>query len=114
MACHLPYLLPFLGLILFWFLPWRAALPAYLVLVAVSAIYAWVTVRTFRRPVQTGREAMVGAEGIVIRDGSLPVVRVSNELWNARSRGPLAAGERVRVVEVEGLRLRVERTGQEG
>ena len=113
MLCHLPYLSPLLGLILFWIFPWRVAVPLYLVLVGISAIYLWVTVRTFRQPVQTGREAMVGAEGTVIRDGSLPLVRVSNELWNARSRGPLAAGERVRVVEVEGLRLRVERAGQE-
>ena len=65
MACHLPYLLPVLGLLLFWLLPWQTALPLYLVLVGVSAIYAWVTVRTFRQPVQTGREAMIGAEGIV-------------------------------------------------
>lgn len=112
MACHLPYLSPLLGLILFWIFPWRTALPLYLVLVGISAIYVWVTVRTFRRPVQTGREAMVGVEGVVIRDGPLAVVRVSNELWNAKSDGALVAGEAVRVVAVDGLRLRVEPAGR--
>ena len=112
MLCHLPYLSPLLGLILFWIFPWRVALPFYLVLVGVSAIYLWITVRTFRRPVQTGREAMVGAEGIVIRDGALPVVRISNELWNARSDGPLVAGDAVRVIGLDGLRLRVEPAGE--
>ena len=112
MACHLPYLLPFLGLILFWLLPWQAALPAYLALAAVSAIYGWVTVRTLRQTVQTGREAMIGAGGIVIRDGIFPVIRVGDELWNARSHGPIVIGELVRVVGLEGLRLRVERAGQ--
>ncbi len=112
MLCHLPYLSLLLGLILFWIFPWQVALPLYLVLVGVSAIYIWITVRTFRQPVQTGREAMMGAQGVVIRDGFLPVVRISNELWNARSDGPLVAGDAVRVVALEGLRLRVEPAGQ--
>ncbi len=112
MACHLPYLLPILGLALFWVIPWQTALPLYLVLVGVSAVYAWVTVRTFRQPVQTGCEAMVGLTGVVVRDGGPPVVRISDELWNARSKQPLVAGEEVRVIAVEGLRLRVEPAGQ--
>jgi membrane-bound serine protease (ClpP class) len=37
-------------------------------------------------------------------------VLVNGELWTAVSEGPgIPAGERVRVVEVEGLKLRVER-----
>lgn len=113
MACHLPYFLPVFGLLLFWFLPWQTALPLYLVLVGVSAIYAWVTVRTLREPVQTGREAMIGAEGIVVSDGPSAVVRLHNELWSARSDRPIAAGQSVRVVGVEGLRFRVEPAGQQ-
>ena len=108
MWCHIPYLFPVLGVVLFWVLPWQAALPAYLVLVAVSAIYGWATVQTLREPVQTGREAMIGAEGTVIQDGASPVIRVGDELWNARSHGPIVTGELVRVVGLEGLRLRVE------
>ncbi len=113
MACHLPYLLPLLGLGLFWILPWQAALPTYLVLVGIAAIYGWVTIRTIRQPVKTGREAMVGEEGIVVREGPPAVVRVRNELWNARSDTPIASGEPVRVVGLEGLRLRVE-PGRQG
>ena len=112
MACHLPYLMPLLGLILFWVFPWQTTLPLYLVLAGVSAIYLWVTVRTFRQPVRTGREAMVGADGVVVREGGSPVVRLHNELWNAASTAPVAAGDVVRVVQVDGLRLRVEPAGK--
>lgn len=111
MACHLPYLFPLLGLVLFWALPWKIALPVYLGVLAVSAIYWWATVRTFREPLKAGREAMIGVEGIVLRDGAVPLVRVHNELWNAIGDGPMVAGEAVRVVSLEGLRLRVEPIG---
>jgi membrane-bound serine protease (ClpP class) len=51
---------------------------------------------------------MVGAEGVVRRDG---LVFVRGELWQtaATDGEPLEPGERVRVDEVEGLRLRVHR-----
>jgi membrane-bound serine protease (ClpP class) len=53
---------------------------------------------------------MVGSEGVVIRDiRSEGTVRVRGELWTARAREPIAAGEAVRVVALEALALRVER-----
>jgi membrane-bound serine protease (ClpP class) len=57
--------------------------------------------RSRRRPVVTGSEARIGADG----EGR---VRVKGEIWLARSDTPLAAGSRVKIVGRDGLVLRVE------
>ena len=58
-----------------------------------------------RRRSPVGAEALVGQRGIV----STPTqVRVSGELWEARSERPLRPGEEVVVRSVDGLTLRVE------
>jgi membrane-bound serine protease (ClpP class) len=63
-----------------------------------------------RRPYAAGEEAMVGSAGTVrepLNPGGL--VFVDGALWQATATdGPLAAGTPVRVVAVDGLRLRVE------
>ncbi|MBM3316730.1 MAG: nodulation protein NfeD [Candidatus Eisenbacteria bacterium] len=62
-----------------------------------------------------GRRTVTGAEGLVGRIGEARTalapegrVFVHGELWRARSRERVAAGERVRVVRVRGLELDVE------
>ena len=110
MWCHVLLMMPLLGLGLFALLPWPVALPSYLALVAVSlALYAKV-IQAMRQPVQTGREAMLGAVVTVTRDvASRGQVRYYNELWSAVSEQRLTAGERVRIVGFDGLRLAVRR-----
>ena len=65
--------------------------------------------RSRRRPVVTGSEALIGAEGETVswQDGE-GRVRVKGEIWLARSDAPLAAGSRVKIVGRDGLVLRVE------
>ena len=68
-------------------------------------------IRAHRRPVVVGREALVGRFGEA-RTPLAPAgsVQVAGELWSAEveSGAPgIAAGERVEVVGVEGLRVRV-------
>ncbi|HEX4078140.1 MAG TPA: nodulation protein NfeD [Rhizomicrobium sp.] len=65
--------------------------------------------RSRRRPVVTGREALGGAEGetVVWQDGE-GRVRVQGEIWRARSQRALAPGSRIRVVGHDGLVLIVE------
>ncbi len=65
--------------------------------------------RARRRPVVTGSEALIGAEGEAIswQDGE-GRVRVKGEIWLARSDAPLAAGSRVKILGRDGLVLRVE------
>jgi membrane-bound serine protease (ClpP class) len=65
--------------------------------------------RTLRRPVKTGSEALIGATAEVFEDFSEEGrVRIGAEIWNARSARPVHAGEQVRIVRVEGLKLWVE------
>jgi len=59
----------------------------------------------------TGREEMLGAEGVVT--AALPaegegMIRVHGELWRAAASAPLPEGALVRVTRVEGLKLFVE------
>src|SRR6202022_4027210 len=63
-----------------------------------------------RRPYAAGEESMIGTLGTV-REPLNPtgMVFVNGALWQATSTsGPLDAGRQVRVVGVDGLRLRVE------
>ncbi len=59
----------------------------------------------------TGMEGMIGEVGTVISDfkGGKGKVRVHGEIWNAVSKDKLKKGEEVRVVAVEGLKVRVEK-----
>ncbi len=65
--------------------------------------------RAQRQKIQTGREGLVGAVGVA-RSQLAPegTVFVQGEIWTAESvDGVIPAGGRVRVVRVDGLRLRV-------
>ena len=62
-----------------------------------------------KRPVVTGSEALIGAEGETVSwQGGEGRVRVNGEIWLARSDASLAAGNRVKIVGRDGLVLRVE------
>jgi membrane-bound serine protease (ClpP class) len=65
--------------------------------------------RSRKRSIVTGKEALIGAEGEAVwwqeTEGR---VRVKGEIWRARAARPLAAGSRVKVIEREGLVLTVE------
>jgi len=82
------------------------------VAVLTAAFFAFAVgagIRAQRRRVQTGREALIGAEGVV-RSELAPsgIVFVQGELWKAAiAGGTIPAGRRVRVVGVDGLRLTV-------
>jgi membrane-bound serine protease (ClpP class) len=65
--------------------------------------------RSRKRPVVTGSEALIGAEGDTVSwQGSEGRVRIKGEIWLARSDASLAAGSCVKVVGRDGLVLRVE------
>ena len=89
--------------------PWGeiAIICAAVIEVSQTGFWFWYTHR--ERPT-VGREAMIGARGEVV-EALRPEgwVRVHGELWRARSEEPLEAGVRVRVREMGGLTLRVER-----
>jgi len=76
---------------------------------AALFLLALVALLRRKRPVVTGHEALIGAEGETVtwQDGE-GRVRVKGEIWLARAAAPLAAGSRVKIVGRDGLVLRVE------
>jgi len=84
-------------------------LAATLVTAGFFLLVLAMLVRSRRRKVVTGKEALIGAEGETVEwQGPEGRVRVLGEIWRARAAGPLAAGARVKVVGRDGLVLRVE------
>jgi membrane-bound serine protease (ClpP class) len=115
MWCHVLLLTPLLGLGLFVVLPWPVALPSYLVVAATSLLLYVKIIRSMRRPVETGQEAMLGATVTVTRRmASEGQVRYFNELWSAVSEQKLAVGDRARIVGIDGMRLVVRRFDDHG
>jgi membrane-bound serine protease (ClpP class) len=73
-------------------------------LVALSLL-----LRSRKRPVATGGEALLGAEGEAVSwDRQQGRVRVAGEIWRAHAAAPLGAGARVKVTGRHGLVLTVE------
>ena len=67
-----------------------------------------VALRARRRPVVSGREEMVGAEGVVLeRADSGAWAQVHGERWRVTSPDPLQPGQRIRVIGMQGLTLQV-------
>lgn len=95
-------------------------LPAYGISLAVIVLFSIINVgflvfvlalalKARRRPVVSGREEMIGSIGTVLenfeRQGP---IHIHGERWTALSDQPLRAGQRARVVALDGLILRVE------
>ncbi|MCL7750390.1 nodulation protein NfeD [Guyparkeria hydrothermalis] len=91
----------------------NVALPLIIgVAIAIAGFSIWVLGRFLdvrRRRPATGYEEMIGMQGIAKEDfESTGRVFVHSELWTADSRRPVRAGQAVRVVAIDGLRLTVE------
>jgi membrane-bound serine protease (ClpP class) len=82
---------------------------AIIVTAALFVLVIALLLHSRKRPVVTGKEALLGAEGEALAwqqdEGR---VRVLGEIWRARSSRPLAPGTRVKVVNRDGLVLFVE------
>ena len=105
---HLLLLLPLAALVLFAYLPFRTALPLYLLILAGSLAAYWKALQAQRRVPATGRRAMIGDRAVVVRVGETEAeVEYHGEIWNAFSSGPLKQGDSVVIEAVEGLRLKV-------
>lgn len=76
---------------------------------ALFLLVLTMLLRSRRRPVVTGKEGLLGAEGETVAwDGDEGRVRVNGEIWRARAQRPLQAGARIKVIDREGLVLVVE------
>jgi membrane-bound serine protease (ClpP class) len=90
------------GFMLSWGVLIGAALgSAALILLALATL-----LRSRKRPVVTGGEALIGAQGETVSwDGAEGRVRVQGEIWRARADKPLAAGASIKVLKRDGLVL---------
>ncbi len=83
-------------------------------LAVITVFLVRLIIVSHRKKAVTGRSGMVGELGTtateVFETGR---VMVHGEYWGARSRSPIPQGSRIRVVEVDGLKLEVE-TASEG
>jgi membrane-bound serine protease (ClpP class) len=91
---------------------WKLPGTLLALLAAGALILAWILGRSgvsHRRTVTTGAEGMLGLKGRALT-GIAPEGRVEihGELWQARARTKIAAGERIRVICMDGLTLEVE------
>jgi membrane-bound serine protease (ClpP class) len=101
-------ILPLLGLIFFFFLSWRAALPLYVVLLVSSLGIYWKIIQAQRRRPTIGKRAMIGDHAVVVRvKGEDVEVDYGGEIWRAVCAQTLQPGQRVMIEALEGLSLRV-------
>jgi membrane-bound serine protease (ClpP class) len=88
--------------------PLRTFLPAALLIAAGTIGIVRLVIAAQRRPPLTGEAALLGQRGVADTDLQPEGwVRVVGERWHASSEAPVATGERVTVVAVEGLTLKV-------
>lgn len=88
---------------------WGVIVPTGLLMSGVALGLMYLVILTGRRRSTTGAEGLVGETGRTrteVGPGGGKVF-VHGELWNAKSRDPIAAGEEIEVVAVRGLTLTV-------
>lgn len=96
-------------------LSWAAIGGVVVALLAAFTIVFQLVLKAHRRPVSAGVEGLVGAEGVAKTElAPRGIVLVRGEDWTAEAEPPpIAAGEKVRVLKVDGLALRVCRLSEE-
>lgn len=94
---------------------WTVLMPSVGAMSAFVGIVILAVTRSMRMPEITGTGELVGLVGKA-QSGLEPegMVFVRGEIWKARAEEPLEAGERVEIVDVEGLELRVRKAGPRG
>jgi membrane-bound serine protease (ClpP class) len=78
---------------------------------ALFGVLVGFGIRALKAPIRAGRESLIGTTGLA-KSALNPTgqVQVESELWTAEAvegSGKIRKGDRVEVVEVQGLRLRV-------
>jgi membrane-bound serine protease (ClpP class) len=97
----------------------KLLLPVIVTVVLVTAgfiaVVTQLVLRAHRKPVVSGKEELLGSIGEVViipGDDHYPRARIRGELWQIRSDQSLSSGQRVRVISIDGLILKVESEDQ--
>ena len=116
--CHLIFLVPLAGIPLFWILPLGYALPINILLWIAFGVLGYKVIKAMMVSPKDGFKSLIGTEAVVVsaesQDYGQCLVKAGHELWTAFSTETLRSGERVEVSDVDGIKLVVRRTGQEG
>ncbi len=114
--CHAIFLLPFIVLPLFWYIPLEYALPINIAVLPATLILYRAIRKAMRKPVRDGFRSLVGAEAEVVSKQAagnsisyLVRARGEGELWGARSTDILDIGDWVNIVAVKGIGVVVAR-----
>ncbi len=84
-------------------------LPIYLIVIItfVTVVFFLLVInlawRSHRRPVVSGREALIGKHGIVYQRDKRVWIHINGERWQCKSEAALENGDEVVVVDLEGL-----------
>lgn len=106
--CHILFVLPFVSLILFLWLPLEQALVLYLLVLLICSIFYWLIWKDMRRPTATGIEGMIGGIAQVIQDDKRTgKVFFKGEIWDVICKEDLAVGESVEITGLERMKLLV-------
>jgi membrane-bound serine protease (ClpP class) len=87
--------------------------PLILIMSIISFTFIFIilslAIKSHKRKITTGREGLIGSEGIVLSVmNEQTVVRVLGEIWDAKSSRMLNPGDIIKVTHVQGLVLFVE------
>ena len=91
----------------------QISLPLIIAVTAITATFVFTLItlalRQRRKPVVSGREQMIGDIGEASADFSVSgTIHIHGELWSARTERPVHKGQRVKVLNMDGLILVVE------
>ncbi len=93
---------------------WGTAIAVTLPFALITVFLLRLAVKSYQYKVATGSESMVGEIGVAKTDVAAEGrVFVHGEWWNANSDQPIPSGQKVRIVGVDGLNLKVEQAGLE-
>ena len=96
-------------------IPWQLIAAVATTSAALLLAVLSFALRARRQPVVSGREEMIGASGEVTAEASGEVfARIHGEMWKVHAGVPLARGQTVRVVGIDGLVLAVEPVDKPG
>jgi membrane-bound serine protease (ClpP class) len=81
----------------------------------LALLIATYFARSRKRPVITGADQLLHEHAVALGDfARTGRVQIRGEIWNAVSRAPVTAGQRLRVLRVDGLTLEVEPAPTDG
>jgi membrane-bound serine protease (ClpP class) len=91
-------------------IPWAVIVPVAFASALFIFFVAGMALKARGRPVVSGPEELIGGIGKILEDfdGKDGLALVHGETWRVRSKHPLAKGQKIRVVRIDGLILDVE------